>query len=343
MPKTQEEHILWAQKNHCVFVEVEEELANIIVKAVNEDDDDDDIEKYQKKYNMKVNNRRAELLKKKEEAEKRKKEEDMAKMWELFLNPAAEMDKVLVLATQPAAPSSPIPIPTTSVSKPKPKPKLVLKKTTTITTRPIITHRMPALSHTPVSPKMTAAPTPKPSSSRKRTINLVEEDELEDDIEIVPLKKAKFVPPVPKSPIFSMGDIIKDGCVSCTNNKGKVCHHQDPQNVCCYECQQSRTVCSLVPEMRALLERKERAIVSKKTKKAVAGPSITIPSLDPIVSLLEDKLDVLIEVVHGQQDTQDWLLAKVNLMLTDLRVVADYCRIHNQITPLGPIPDAVKV
>ncbi|GJJ10132.1 hypothetical protein Clacol_004358 [Clathrus columnatus] len=266
---------------------------------------------------MKVENRRTELLREKEEAEKKKKEEDMAKMQELFPDLAADMDKlklsqlVLVPATQTAAPPSPILNPTTSTSKPKPKPKPVLKKTATITTRLVITHRMPAVSQTPVSPKMTAAPATKPSGSRKRTINLIEEDESEVEVEIMPPKKAKFVPPIPKGPVFEMSEVIDDG-----------------------------TVCSLVLEMRAVLERKERAIVSKKMKKAVAGSSVTITSLDPIVSLLEDKLSVLIEVARGQQDTQDWLLAKVDLMLTDLRVVANYCRIHNEVTPLGPILDA---
>ncbi|GJJ10815.1 hypothetical protein Clacol_005043 [Clathrus columnatus] len=258
-PKTQEECILWAQKNRHVFVEVEEDLANIVAKTVDEDDDDDDIARYQRKYDVKVENRRTELLREKEEAEKKKKE-DMAKMWELFPDLAADMDKlkssqsVLVPATQTAAPPSPILNPMTSTLKPKPKPKLVLKKTTTVTTRPVIMRRTPAMSHTP------------------RTINLIEEDELEDNVKIVPPKKAKFIPPVPKGPIFGMGDIIGDG-------------------------------------------------------------------LDPIVSLLEDKLNVLIEVARGQQDTQDQLLAKVNLMSMDLRVVADHCRIHNKITPLGLIPD----
>ncbi|GJJ15211.1 hypothetical protein Clacol_009487 [Clathrus columnatus] len=141
----------------------------------------------------------------------------MAKMRELFPDLAADMDKlkssqsVLVPATQTAAPPSPILNPTTSTSKPKPKPKLVLKKTATVTTRPVIARRMPAMSHTPVSPKRTAAPTPKPSSSCKRTIDLIEEDELEDDIEIVPPKKAKFIPPIPKGPVFGMGDVIEDG------------------------------------------------------------------------------------------------------------------------------------
>ncbi|GJJ11507.1 hypothetical protein Clacol_005740 [Clathrus columnatus] len=257
-------------------------------------DDDDDITRYQKKYDAKVDTRRAEMLKRKEEAEKKKKEEDMAKMRELFPDLAADMDKlkssqqVLVLATQPAAPSSPVPISTTSTLKPKPKPKPVLKKTATITTRPIIMCRTPAMSHTP------------------RTIDLVEEDELEDDIEIMPLKKVKFIPPFPKV-LYSVW---------------------------------ATTACSLVLEMRALLERKERAIVSKKTKKAVTGSSVNINSLDPIVSLLEDKLNVLIEVARGQQDTQDRLLAKVDLMSMDLHVVADYCCIHNKITPLGLIPDA---
>ncbi|GJJ12880.1 hypothetical protein Clacol_007126 [Clathrus columnatus] len=239
--------------------------------------------------------------------------------------------------TAPPSPT-PIPIPSASMLKPKPKPKPVLKKTATITTRAIVMCRTPALSHIPASPQKTTAPTPKPSSSCKRTINLVEEDELEEDVKIMPLKKAKFVPPVAKGPVFGMGDVIEDGCVSCTN-KGKVCHHQDLQNVCCYECQHSRTVCLLVPEMRVLLERKERAIMSKKTKKVIAGSSVAVPNLDPIISLLEDKLNVLIEITHGQQDTQNQLLAKVDLMSTDLCVVADYCRIHNKITLLGLIPD----
>ncbi|GJJ11092.1 hypothetical protein Clacol_005323 [Clathrus columnatus] len=81
---------------------------------------------------------------------------------------------------------------------------------------------MPAMSHTPVSPKRTTAPAPKPSSSHKRTIDLIEEDELELDVEIVPPKKAKFIPPTPKEPVFSMGNVIEDGCVSCTN-KNKDC------------------------------------------------------------------------------------------------------------------------
>ncbi|GJJ10772.1 hypothetical protein Clacol_005000 [Clathrus columnatus] len=344
-PKTQEECISWAQKNQRVFVEVDEELADIVAKTVNEDDDDDDIARYQRKYDAKVENRRTELLREKEEAKKKKKEEDMAKMRELFPDLAADMDKlkslqqVLVPATQPAEPSSPVPISTTSMLKPKPKPKPVLKKTATVTTRPVIMRRMPAMSHTPISPKTMATPATKLSGSLARTINLVKEDKSEVEVEIVPPKKVKFIPPIPKGPVFGMGDVIEDGCVSCTN-KGKVCHHQDLQNVCCYKCRQSRTACSLVPEMRALLERKERAIVSKKMKKAVAGSSVNVTSLDPIVSLLEDKLDVLIKVMCGQQDTQDQLLAKVDLMLTDLCVVADYCRIHNEITPLGPIPDA---
>ncbi|GJJ11759.1 hypothetical protein Clacol_005997 [Clathrus columnatus] len=246
----------------------------------------------------------------------------MAKMRELFPDLAADMDKlkssqsVLVPATQTAVPPSPILNPTTSTSKPKPKPKPVLKKTTTVTTRPVVTHRMPAMSQILISPKTMAAPTTKPSGSHKRTIDLVKEDELEVEVEIMPPKKVKFIPPVPKGPMFEMGEVIDDGV------------------------EKSRTACLLVPEMRAVLERKERAIVSKKTKKAVAGSSVTVTSLDPIVSLLEDKLGVLIEVTCGQQDTQDRLLAKVDLMSTDLCVVADYCRIHNKITPLGLIPDA---
>ncbi|GJJ11091.1 hypothetical protein Clacol_005322 [Clathrus columnatus] len=62
--------------------------------------------------------------------------------------------------------------------------------------------------------------------------------------------------------------------------------------------------------------------------------------LDSIILLLDERLNALIEVVRGQQDTQDLLLAKVDLMSTDLHVIADYCCIHNKITPLGLIPDA---
>ncbi|GJJ11093.1 hypothetical protein Clacol_005324 [Clathrus columnatus] len=116
-PKSQSECIAWARKHRRVFEEVEEDLADIVAKTVDEDDDDDDIEKYQKKYDAKVETRRAEVLKKKLEAKEKKKEEDMARMWELFPDLAAEMEKlkssqtVLVPATQPAASPSPIPIP----------------------------------------------------------------------------------------------------------------------------------------------------------------------------------------------------------------------------------------
>ncbi|GJJ10122.1 hypothetical protein Clacol_004348 [Clathrus columnatus] len=160
----------------------------------------------------------------------------------------------------------------------------------------------------------------KPSSSWKRTIDLVAEDELEPEVAIVPPKKAKFVPPLPKNPCSVWAKSSRTGAsVALTR---------------------TRTACSLVPEMRAMLRRKERATVSKKTKKAVAGSSVNNSNLNPVVSLLEDKLDALIKVTCCQQDTQDRLLAKVDLMLTDLRVVADYCHIHNQITPLGLILDA---
>ncbi|GJJ07148.1 hypothetical protein Clacol_001348 [Clathrus columnatus] len=159
-PKTQEDCIVWAQKNRHVFVEVEEELADIIAKAVEEDNNNDDIARYQKKYDVKVENRRAELLKEKEKATKKKKEENIVKMRELFPDLAEEMDKlkssqmVLVPATQTVMSPSPV---STSMSKLKLKPKPVFKKTTTITTRPNVTYRMPAMLQTLVPPKKTTA------------------------------------------------------------------------------------------------------------------------------------------------------------------------------------------
>ncbi|GJJ11689.1 hypothetical protein Clacol_005925 [Clathrus columnatus] len=322
-PQTQEEHVSWAQKHHHVFIEVEEELADIITKTVEEDDDDDDIARYQKKYNVKVETRRAEMLKRKEEAEKKKKEEDMAKMQELFPNLAADMDKlssqqVLVPATQPATPSSPVLISTTLTLKPKPKPKLVLKKTTTVTTRPVNTRRTPAVSQTPISPKKTIAPALKLSSSHKRTIDLVEEDELHDGIEIVPAKKAKFSPPIPKGPFFEMGDVIEDGCYCCTK-KNIECHEQRSGNSCCFECQKSRVTCLFMLETKAVTQREVKKVVpKKKTTKSVAGPSIAIPDLNPIVSLLEHKLNALIEIAHCHKLTHDYPYITYNYSLSDI-------------------------
>ncbi|GJJ15446.1 hypothetical protein Clacol_009724 [Clathrus columnatus] len=205
-PKNQSECIAWACKHLCIFEEVDEDIVGIVAKIVEEDDDDEDIAQFQCNYNKKVTKRRHELLVECEEAAMKKKQEDLAKMKELFPAIAEEMEKlkssqlVLVPATQPATSPSPIPfpIPSTSASKvkPKPKPKLVLKKTTTVTTRPVVMRRMLAMSHTPISRKKAAAPAPKPSSSCERTIDLIEEDELEEDVKIVPAKKAKFVPPI---------------------------------------------------------------------------------------------------------------------------------------------------
>ncbi|GJJ06975.1 hypothetical protein Clacol_001173 [Clathrus columnatus] len=94
-------------------------------------------------------------------------------------------------------------------------------------------------------------------------------------------------------------------------------------------------------EMKAVTQREvKKVVLKKKTTKSVASPTVAIPDLDPVVSLLEHKLNALIEIAHGQRDTQDQLLAKVDLMSMDLCVVVDYCRIHNEITLLGLIPDA---
>ncbi|GJJ06691.1 hypothetical protein Clacol_000886 [Clathrus columnatus] len=192
-PRNQSERIAWARKHHCVFEEVDEDVIGIVAKVVEEDDDDEDIVQFQRNYDKKVAKRRHELLVECEEAAMKKKEEDLAKMRELFPAIAEEMERlkssqsVLVLATQPATPPSPIPIPSTSMSKPKPKPKPVPKKIATITTRSIVTHSTPAMAHIAGQSKETTAPTPKASGSRKRTIDLVEDDKLEPEIEIVPL------------------------------------------------------------------------------------------------------------------------------------------------------------
>ncbi|GJJ05997.1 hypothetical protein Clacol_000184 [Clathrus columnatus] len=91
---------------------------------------------------------------------------------------------------------------------------------------------------------------------------------------------------------------------------------------------------------RPLRREVKKVVPKKKTTKSVASPTVAIPDLDPVISLLEHKLDALIEIARSQRDMQDQLLAKVNLMSMDLRVVADYCCIHNEIMPLGLIPDA---
>ncbi|GJJ13856.1 hypothetical protein Clacol_008113 [Clathrus columnatus] len=222
-PKNQSERIAWARKHRHVFEEIDEDVVGIVAKVVEEDDNDEDIAQFQHNYDKKVAKRRHELLVEREEAAMKKKEEDLAKMRELFPAIAEEMERlkssqsVLVLVTQPAAPPSPIPIPSTSTSKPKPKPKPVPKQIATITTRSIVTRSTPAMAHIAGQSKETTAPTPKASGSHKRTIDLVKDDELEPEIKIMPPKKVKFVSPVPKEPVFGMGEVIEDGCVSCTN------------------------------------------------------------------------------------------------------------------------------
>ncbi|GJJ06690.1 hypothetical protein Clacol_000885 [Clathrus columnatus] len=124
-----------------------------------------------------------------------------------------------------------------------------------------------------------------------------------------PPKKAKFVPPIPKEPMFSMGEVIEDG-----------------------------TMCSLVPEMRAVLERQVKRVPKKRTSsKSVTSPSL---DLDDLVSSLEDKLDIIIEENRAQHNVQEKLWAILDLMSTDLHVVADHVREKKNLKTLGPIPDS---